>query len=406
MSRYRYHLIFLFLFLIYTGNPAKGQSLTLAQVIDRVQKWNPELQSLLNRVKAKEGAQIQAGAVPNPEIGGIGGNEIQMLEIGQEIEYPGKSEARINQAAEEVQIAALKLQQAQMEIAGRVAALFFDILGTAKNLELLQENLTVMEQFLQAARTKFDQGFGSKLDVIKGQVELLRAKRLLLTSRQELLAKKQDLKILLKISEGDSLYLQGNIEQSFFNLDSNPDSLLSLAYANLPVLQAKEHALKASQFALQSARLSSKPNFRFNLAGGREQNEPRIELGLRIPLALWDNKQGAKSEALFLAKSAENDVENTRLQISRALKTNYQKYESALASVHLFQDAILDEAKTAADSARRAFESGPFRFLDLIDAQRTFLDAALEYNANLHDLRLAEIELTSSIGIFFPGGLK
>ena len=406
MQKYRYYLILLLWFLINTVDPVKGQELTLVQVIERVREVSSELQRLQNQVKAKEGAHIQAGAVPNPEIGGTGGNEIQMLEIGQEIEYPGKRKARENQAGEEVQIAALELRQAQIEIAARVAALFFDILGTDKNVELLQENLMVMEKFLQAAREKFNQGFGSKLDVIKGQVEQLRAKRVLLTARQELLTKKQDLKLLLKLESGDQFTLRGMIEQSLFEPGSNPDSLLSLAYKNHPALQAKEHALIASQFGLQYARLSSKPNFNLNLAGGREQNENRIELGLSIPLTLWDNKEGAKSEALFIEKSAENDVENTHLQITRKVIANYQKFKTALETVHLFQDSILDEARAVADSARHAFESGPFRFLDLIDAQQTYLDAALEYNANLLELRLAEIELITSIGIPFPGGLK
>ncbi|NIA31390.1 MAG: TolC family protein, partial [Actinobacteria bacterium] len=71
----------------------------------------------------------------------------------------------------------------------------------------------------------------------------------------------------------------------------------------------------------------------------------------------------------------------------------------ARQSVKLFQDSILKEAKAAAQMAQQAFETSSFRFLDLIDAQRTYLETASEYEQTLLDLRLSEIDLMRSIGM-------
>ena len=77
----------------------------------------------------------------------------------------------------------------------------------------------------------------------------------------------------------------------------------------------------------------------------------------------------------------------------------YQGYENAEQTVKLFQDSILQEAKSAAQTAQQAFETSSFRFLDLIDAQRTYLETASEYEQSLQQLRLSEIDLRWSIGM-------
>ncbi|MFQ5709538.1 MAG: TolC family protein [bacterium] len=405
MEKRRFIMPFVFLLCLVSGREAQGQALTLPQTVDRALKANPELQSVENVIKAKQGAHRQAGAAPNPEIGGVLGNRSQIFEVGQEIEFPGKRKARVDQAGEDVQVARQELKQIQVQIAAQTALLFFDVLAAQRKRELLQENLAVNERFLQAARRKFEQGFGNKLDVVKGQVEVLRAKRLLLEARQELLNKQEHLKILLRVAADDTLRLQGQIERSTFTARVLLDSLLTLANRAHPALLAEQHKLKGAQFAMRAARLAARPDFALDFEGGVEDNESRFEVGLRFPLALWDRKKGAQAEALFLKQSAEFGVESARLELTRRVRAAFRVYASTAQSVRLFEDSLLQEAKSAAETARQAFESGNFRFLDLVDAQRTYLDSALEYNESLHNLRAAEINLMASVGKIVTGDL-
>lgn len=399
MKKFRFFIVFLFPFLFVTEMTGMAQEWTLQNVIQTAMQVNPQLISLQNIVKAKEGARQQAAAIPNPEVGGITGNRSLMLALGQQLEYPGKRNVRVKQAQQELEIARLYLKANQLQIAADAASLFIDLLWAQKNQNILQENLQVTQKFLQAAYEKFDQGFGSKLDVIKGQVETLRAKRLLLTAQKELLNKQSALKLLLRQSANDSLVLKGSLEQTVFMPGAGLDSLLDLAYRKNPILLAQQHKLLGAQLSLRAARLSTKPDFNLGLTGGMDDKEPRVEFELRMPLALWDRKKGAKTEALFRKKSMEFEGENIRLQIAQQVTAAYQGYENARQSVKLFQDSILKEAKAAAQMAQQAFETSSFRFLDLIDAQRTYLETASEYEQTLLDLRLSEIDLMRSIGM-------
>jgi outer membrane protein TolC len=183
-----------------------GQTLTLQNVLRTAIQVNPKLHGIENLVKAKQGAAQQANIALNPSLGVSAGNRVQFFKIGQEIEYPGKRAARTQAALAEIEVAKTGMDWAVLELQQEVAKLFYDVLWAQKNVELLQDNLKITEKFSEAAAYKFNQGFGSKLDVIKGQVEAARAKRLLKAAEQARMVSQSRLKILLKMKSPGPLF--------------------------------------------------------------------------------------------------------------------------------------------------------------------------------------------------------
>jgi cobalt-zinc-cadmium efflux system outer membrane protein len=378
---------------------SSGQELTLDEVLETAIQVNPALKSLENLVKARQGAARQADVPPNPSIGASAGNRVQLVKIGQEIEYPGKRAARTNAALEEVEAAKSEFDLAKLEIEQEATKLFYDVLWGRKNVELLQDNLRVTEKFSEAATFKFGRGFGSKLDVIKGQVEVVRARRLLKSAEQALVTGQSRLKILLKMPSTSSLLLKVDLSQTGFHFTGNLDSLLLVADQRHPALRAQKHRLKAVEHQIVLAQLSAKPNFDFELSGGMDDREPTIELSMILPLAVRDSKKGAKAEAQFQHKSLEYDFENARNSIAQRVTSAFLEYQAATETARLFEDTLLREAREAAETAQKTFEAGGFRFLDLIDAQRTYLEAGMEYYESLCALRHAEVDLQAAAGI-------
>ena len=404
MKRLTFFIFPVAVWLSFLVSDVLAQSLTLEEIMRIALKVNPELQSLDNLVKSREGAVQQADVALNPSIGGSLGNRTQLFKLGQELEFPGKRSARTNAAAEEVEVARNEFRFGMLQLEREVTGLFYDLLWAQRNVELLQENVNINEKFLEAASYKFNQGFGSKLDVVKGQVEIAHAKRLLNSAEQEFLTTENKLRILLKIAFTQPLALKGDLTLSVVQAPQGLDSLLSTAYQSHPSLLLEQHRLKEAQYTVQLAELSSKPNFNLGLSGGIEDLERAATLSISIPLAIWDTKEGAKSEAQFQQKSVEYSLENIRTNISKQVTSAFQAYQAATQAAKLFEDTLLREAKEAAEMAKKAFETSGFRFLDLIDAQRTYLDARLEYLNSLRALRHAEIDLQTSTGIPIYGG--
>ncbi len=398
MDKFGLRFCWLFSFVLAQSTHAFGQPLTLQDVLTKVLQVNPRLQSFGSLVKARQGAAQQAEVRLNPNLGVIAGNRVQELNFDQELEYPGKRRARTLAAAAEIEMAEAERQLVALELQQETAGLFYAILWGERNIQLLQQHLDVTQQFLQAATYKFDQGFGSELDVVKAQVEVVRARRLLQAAQQQHLASQSKLKTLLKIPFTQSLELQDELSISRLAAPVNPDSLLQQALRSFPAAQIAEAGLKAAQYRVDMARLSSKPNFNIGLEGGVDDKEATASVNLSIPLALQDKKKGAQLEAQFEQQSREYDLENTRNNIIQQVTTAYQEYRTAIAAVNLFDTTLLRKAQDAAQAAQRAFETSGFRLLDLIDAQRTYLDTMLEYYESLLSLRQAEVDLQIASG--------
>jgi outer membrane protein TolC len=385
-----------------------GQELALKDVLKIAVECSPRIQSLEHQVRAREGAAIQAAAVPVPEFGVVAGNRTRTLELGQELEYPGKRNARTRQAEQETRTAESELTQARSDVEMEAAGLFYDVLWAEKNVVILEENLEVTGEYAGAARYRFDRGFSSRIDAVKGRMELNRARRLLVAARREESLLEGRLKSLLNAEASRPLPLKDALASDSLSLRADADSLVALACRIHPAVLAERRRLDAARIAVEAARLSSKPDFGLSLTGGVEDREPKVELGIRMPLALWDPRRGAKIESRFLEKSRESETERVRVQIAGQVRSAYREWLAASETVKCFDDSTLTEAEAAAEYAGTAFRSGAFRFLDLLDARRTVLDAKLEYWQALRDLRKAEANLLHSAGLMISegGGLK
>lgn len=396
----KYFLLLLFSFSFHT---LFAQTWTPERSIQQAIEASPGIHSLKNQLAAKEAALVQARAISNPKVGGVAGNRTRMLAVGQEIAYPAKRKVRIRTAEAEREAVRWQLSLEQHEIAAQTATELYQILAADRQVELAQQNLAVIQQLLSVTQQKFDQGFGSRLDVIKGQVEVARAKRRLLTARKEAIARRSNMKLVLGLPSADTLIVADVLNAAFFPGQKTLESLLQTARKNHPGLQLQGSLVREAALNVEAARLDMRPDFDLDLSGGVEDDESKIELELRLPLPLWDRKAGLRSEAKFSQESAENDRAAAWLEISRQVTRAYYNYLNAQQAMGLFSQSLLDEAKTAADLALQLFQTGTFRFLDLIDARRTYLETAEEFIEAQAELRLEEIEILRATGTPFPG---
>ncbi len=393
--------IFIF-FILYAFHGVFAQSWSREKIVSQAIAQSPRVASLQNQLLAQKGTLQQAKAIPNPEVGGITGNRTQMLAVGQSIEYPAKRKVRVKQAETEYETARWRLAQAEHEIAAEALTLLYTILDADRKAELFQQNLAVAQQLYSAAHKKFDEGFGSRLDVIKAQVEMARARRLLQSAKRKKAVRRSDLKLALGLASSDTLVLADVLGVALLPCPANLDSLLQRAINN-PQMQMQRYQTQESRLDVQAARLSNRPDFSFDLSGGVEDHESKVELEMHFPLALWDRKAGLRSKAHFLNKSAQNDSVAVWLDISRRVAAAVYNYQNTQQTMQLFEQSLVDEARSAADMAQQAFQSGQYRFLDLIDARRTYLETAQEFIEAQASLRLAEVEVLQTAGIFFPG---
>jgi cobalt-zinc-cadmium efflux system outer membrane protein len=82
-----------------------------------------------------------------------------------------------------------------------------------------------------------------------------------------------------------------------------------------------------------------------------------------------------------------------RVQIETSLAETYQMLASAVDQVTAMRTSILPGAELAFDMAREGYTQGKFAYLDVLDAQRTWFEAKVQYVEVLSSYHQALAEL-------------
>ena len=95
---------------------------------------------------------------------------------------------------------------------------------------------------------------------------------------------------------------------------------------------------------------------------------------------------------------AEAEREALRFQVLLETEQAFLDLGTAGEQVALFQDRILPEAELAFELAGLSYEEGKSSYLELLEAQRTWVETQVEYAEVLFEYRSAEAALERAVG--------
>lgn len=402
-----------FLFLLITSTLyAKG--LTLDEILRIGLQVNPEIRSLEERIEAAKGAVIQAGTAPNPDANirvedYSPGNGTAKTTLGftQRLEYPGKRSTRKSIALENVEILKLTLEGTRIDVNYKLKKVFYDILQASKNLSLYQGNHAVTRGLLELVNHRLKQGLGGDFDVAKASVEFIKSEKLLKESEGLLNLAKSQLNILINNPQDSPIDIQGNIATYLPHPELSCDDLIRRAMNRHPVILVQMHRIKGLDYNVALNKLSAKPDVDVGLAGGLEtlgnpDNNPVAEFSISVPMPIWDRKKGAIAQAKGEKKGAEEFLKQVQRDITQEVLDAFNKYTITQKTVRFYQEGILTKTANTRNIIRQSFEKGFLNFLDVVDAQRTYLEVMLNYYQSLYDLHIAEAQLGKAIGGNLP----
>ena len=181
-------------------------------------------------------------------------------------------------------------------------------------------------------------------------------------------------------------------------------ALRSEALANRPDLVAARADLERADAALSLSRRERVPNVSVNAGYGRQGPEtnpvtpPTFSAGATFELPLLNQRQGAIARA-------EADVESATVAFSRSAARANADVDAAWSAYAASREQTERQRRGLNASARRSrelaelqYQSGATSLLDLLDAVRTELAVALEYQQGLAALRAAGARLEASVG--------
>ena len=113
---------------------------------------------------------------------------------------------------------------------------------------------------------------------------------------------------------------------------------------------------------------------------------------------MFDAGQGRIHEAQSLVSKARREAEAVENRLAGLLSRWYGEHETARARLQEMRERILPLAERSLEATREAYRNGRQEFLDLLDAQRTLLEARAEALALERDLDAADAEIRTLTG--------
>ncbi len=357
--------------------PGVANAITLAEARALALNHNPELATARLEMQALQGAEAQAGARPNPELGILiedtrSATRTSTVQLSQAIELGGKRAARQAAAAQAREQAAVALEAKQAEIRAAVATAFFELLAAQEQQRLAESSLALAQRAATAAEKRLLAGKVAPLEPAKARVAEAGARAELAQARSDLL-----------LARGRLAALWGQGPQALTPAEGDANALPRLPddqrvaeqSLDAPALRLPRLDIARRQALTEGERARRTPDVTVTVGAKRDAELGRTQavVGFSIPLPVNDRNQGALLEALRREDQAREALTVATLKLQGEVAEASSRLRLQREQVQLLRDEALPTAQAAYDAALKGYELGKFAFLDVLDAQRTLL---------------------------------
>ena len=369
------------------GSAQASAGLSLPEALAAAFAQNPELAAAGREVGVAEGERRQAGLLPNPELSWEAEDtrrdtRTTTITLSQPFELGGKRGARVAVATTGQAIAQLELERQRNGLRADVVQAFHTALRAQTALELAQQSQALTERGLRVVQGRVTAGQASPVEATRAQVQLAQAQSEVGRAASQRSVAYQALARLT----GSPLATFDHLQAAKLSPGAAPKAEALLD----KVEQTAEWRLAAAQVERGEASLGSEkaqriPDLTVSLGSqySREDRERVNVVGLSMPLPLFDRNQGNVLVAARRADQARDLRNAVELRLRSETRSALSQWATAMQEVQAYDRTILPSAQQAVDTATRGFEMGKFAFLDVLDAQRTLIEARGLYLAAL-----------------------
>ncbi|MDH1915416.1 TolC family protein [Acinetobacter junii] len=372
-----------------TSVVASPQDLTLRQAIDQVNQYQAsqnfwETQNSINATNLQ-----QSKLFKNPELSveqtGFGSNNEKELTIGisQPLDIFGERKANQKLASLSTDKTALKqkIYQAQIELAVKYVWSQLAIAELEKNI--VNEQLRVSQENLQAIEKRFNAGSIAQVDVNRARLSHAENIRLFRQADLQVQVATQQLSNLWGTSDKS---LQVNLSSQKLWPKSTHEQVQEYLAENY-VEKYRALLVLESQATVDQLRAKARPNPTLNLGVNRTQSlenstQNQLVVGVSVPLNIFDRQQNgikiAQEKMNLLERQKEFYLKQNALQIGTIL-TELQGLELQFKVVDETQIPLATQVQS---KTLQGFLAGKFA---LTDVQQATLQ--------LQDIRLRKVQL-------------
>jgi len=394
--------------------------LTLPEALRIAVDGNPALADMQARAQAAAEVPSQAGTLPDPKVNlnalnlpvdSFNRSQEAMTQmqfgVSQNFPFPGKLHLRREMASHEAEAASQSVDETRLHLLRDVTKAWWELVYLDRAMTIIDNNLTLTDQFIDIANTRYSVGKGLQQDVLLGQVERgrLHDRMLQLQGMRGVVVAR--LNALLARPQHERVRLPAQIDEKLPTL-LDPVPFLQQSRQQRPLLAMLANRVKAAEANRDLAEKSFYPDFtlaaNYGLRSGQNPNGSSrddffsIMLSVDIPLHV-----GSRQRPLLRQRSAElvgwNDsLLDTQNQVEAEIQAAWYAFQQAREQSVLFATGIIPQSQQAVESMLAGYQVNKVDFLNLVQSQINLYNFEQQYWRALTQARQALADLAAASG--------
>ena len=426
MMKFQRSMIFYFLFLCSARNIAYSQveasykniPVSLTGYLSHVIKGNLGYIAAQLNVSIAE-AELKASRVlPDPEVTIMySNNEDRRLQMGQSLEtgltYPinlgNKRKAGIGLARSEYELSGLMLDTYLQNLRAEAALYYFTGL---KNRSIYQLQVDIYKQLTQLARAdsiRLLKGEATGLDALQSSLEA----RSQLTEVDQSLADMQNAFVNMMYVRGKKLSDTLDIptdsfpyRKRYYDMNMLMDHAVENRAELLAAIKNKEvsenylNLIKANR----AIEMSLEAGYSYNSVVKNEiapaPDFNGLSAGIAVPLKFSGLNKGPVQSANLAIRKSEMIYEETELQIRSEVVQAFNDFVAQDKKVEHYNSGLIEDAYKILQGRIYSYQHGESGLIDVLNAQRTYIELQLSYINALFEYTSSLIKLERSADIW------
>lgn len=393
--------------------------LTLEVAVKEALMVNPGLSATRAQAQAMAAIPSQVGALPDPSVSlnllniptdSFAFDQEGMTQVrfgvSQMFPYPGKLELKEAAATHEAQAATQRVDETRLQLTRDVKNTWWRLFYLDHALEIIDQNQTLLRQFVEIAQTKYKVGKGLQQDVLLAQLELSKLEDRKIGVRSMRRAAESRLNALLNKPTVRPIRIPVEAKLDLPKLLPEAE-LLQTAEQMRPALTLSQRRIDAARARLDLAHKDYYPDFKLGVAYGRREDAPNgmqradfasVMFSMSVPLYAGRKQDKAVDQRRSEWIQRKLTLDAVRNKVRNAISSSWSAYQQSSEQFELFRTGIVPQARQTVSSMLVGYQVNEVDFLNLVRSQITLYNYEMRYWRSLSEANQALAKLVAAVG--------
>lgn len=388
------------------------QNFTLHECLQMAKTRNPDLKVLQENINSAEADRTTAKLRLNPIFNlqtlhiasaryrqegtswNNGVNNQYWYQVTKPVEIAGQRMKRMRVAEQLVYQAQLDFREASRNVYVMVASKWIDVWAARVNLGILMRGKQNIDSLVLINAYRYKDHVITETDLLRTQLLQEQYQRDIVTASQAL--KNENRNLMYLIGATDSL-IEIEDTPGFFQAEFVLDSLLKQALQKRSDVLGAKNNVEVSILNITLQRSLAYPVPEVGGMYNPQNKVPYVGFYGTVEMPLFDRNQGGREKARILKYQAEQNLAATELQAKTEVENAFYAYNTHRNNLQRYEQNLF-KAGQILSNVRYSYLRGATTIIDLLEAERSWLDTQQRYYATMEDYR------RSFIGLLFAAG--